>query len=168
MVKLGPMALFSSFQLTSSSGKHLEDISHAHIFSLMYKLITSAKDSDDLSIGFDRDRNRRRNKLTNNKNVKSTYHLRKMLRNVFGFREQQEKVTYGLGYEITLTRYKDDAVLQKAIALAEARIKIDQTHWYVPHYKPSIQPQSILSKRILSKTPTELRYIERSVYERSK
>ena len=41
-----------------SSGKHLEDISHAHIVSLMYKLITSAEDTDDLSIGFDRDSKR--------------------------------------------------------------------------------------------------------------
>ena len=41
-----------------SSGKHLQDISHAHIVSLLYKLITSARGSDDLSIGFDRDRGR--------------------------------------------------------------------------------------------------------------
>ena len=42
--------------------------------------------------------------------------------------------------------------------------KIDHFHWYVPHYTPSIQQQSILSKQILSKTPTELRYVERSVF----
>ena len=53
MVNLGPIFLFSRFNLTTSSGKHLEDISHAHIISLLYTLITSAKDSDDLSIGFD-------------------------------------------------------------------------------------------------------------------
>ena len=39
---LGPSVLFSNFKLTTSSGKHLEDISHAHIVFLMYKLITSA------------------------------------------------------------------------------------------------------------------------------
>ena len=53
LVNLGPIALFSNFKLTTSSGRHLEDISHAHLISLMYKLITSSKDSDDLSIGFD-------------------------------------------------------------------------------------------------------------------
>ena len=36
----------------------------------MYKLITSSKGSDDLSIGFDRDRTRRRNELTNKKILK--------------------------------------------------------------------------------------------------
>ena len=54
LVNLGPIALFSNFKLTTSSGKHIEDISHAHLVSLMYKLITSSKGSDDLSIGFDR------------------------------------------------------------------------------------------------------------------
>ena len=36
LVNLGPIALFS-YKLTTSSGKHIEDISHAHIVSLMYK-----------------------------------------------------------------------------------------------------------------------------------
>ena len=35
LVNLAPIALFSIFKLTMSSGKHLEDISHAHLVSLM-------------------------------------------------------------------------------------------------------------------------------------
>ena len=70
LVNLGPIALFSNFKLTTNSGKHLEHISHAHLVSLMYKLITSSKDSDDLSIGFDHGRNRRRDELALNKNKK--------------------------------------------------------------------------------------------------
>ena len=31
LVYLGPFALFSNYKLTTSSGKHLEDTSHAHI-----------------------------------------------------------------------------------------------------------------------------------------
>ena len=76
LVNLGPIALFGNFKLTISSRKHLEDISHAHIVSLMYKLITCAEDSDGLSIRFDRDRNRRRTELTNNKNIKAKFHVR--------------------------------------------------------------------------------------------
>ena len=49
---------------------------------------------------------------------------------------------------------------------AVATIKIDHIHWHIPHYTPSIQIQGFLSKQILSKTPTELRYIERSVFMR--
>ena len=59
LVNLGPIALFSNYKLGTSPGKHLENIDHAHIVSLMYKLLTSSRGSDDLSIGFDRDRNRR-------------------------------------------------------------------------------------------------------------
>ena len=61
LVILGLVALFSNYMLTTSSGKHLKEVSHAHIVNLMYKLITTAKGCDDLSIGFDRDRTRRRN-----------------------------------------------------------------------------------------------------------
>ena len=87
-----------------------------------------------------------------------------MLRDVFGSAEHQEKATYGLGYKLTLTRNKDEAVIDKVSGIADARIKIDHIHWYVPHYKPSIQQQSFLSKHLLSETPTELRYVERSVF----
>ena len=113
LVNLGSIAFFSNFKLSTSSGKHLEDISHAHMNSLMYKIITSAKDSDDVSIGFDRDRNRRRTELTNNKNIKRKFHVEIMLKDVFGFAEGQEKATYVLGYKLTLKRNKDDVALQK-------------------------------------------------------
>ena len=125
--------------MTTSSGKHLEDISHAHIVSLKYKLITIAKDSDVLSIGSDRDRNGTKNELTKNKNVKDKFYVRNMLKDVFGFAENQEKATYGLGYKLTPTRNEDDDVLQKAVSLAEARNKIDHIQWYVTHYRPSTQ-----------------------------
>ena len=161
---MGPVALFSNLKLTTSSGKHLEDISHAHLVSLMYKLITSSKDSNDLSIGFDHSRNRRRDELALKKYIKGKYHVKIMLKDVFGFAEHQQKATYGLGYKLTLTRNKVDAVIDKANAIADARIRIDHIHWYVPHYTPSIQQQSTLSKQILSRTPTELRYVERSVF----
>ena len=91
-----------------------------------------------------------------------------MLKDVFSVGEYQEKATYGLGYKLTLTRIKDDAVIDKAAGIADARIKIDHFRWYVSHYIPPIQQQTIQSKQSLSRTPTELRYIERFVcYERS-
>ena len=38
LVNIGPVALFGNYKLTTSSGKHLEDFSHAHIVSLLYSL----------------------------------------------------------------------------------------------------------------------------------
>ena len=102
--------------------------------------------------------------MTNNKNVKGKDHLRIMLKDVFGFGECQEKAIYGLGCKVTLTRNKDEAVIDKVAGIADARIRIDLVHRYVAHYTPSIQQHGILSKQNLSKTPTELRYVERSVF----
>ena len=138
--------MLSNFELTTSSSKHIENISHAHIVFLMYKLLTSSTSSDDLSINFDRDRNMRPDELTKNKNIKSKYHLTIKLKDVFGFAEGQEKATCGLGYKLTLTEDKNGAALGKAPVIADARIKNDNIHWYVPHYTPSIQQQGILSK----------------------
>ena len=56
LVNQGPIAFFSNYKLTTSSGKHLEDFSQAHNVILKYKVITSAKKTDNLSFGFDRDR----------------------------------------------------------------------------------------------------------------
>ena len=164
LVNLGPIALFSNYKLTTSSGKHLENIDHAHIVSLMYKLLTSSKGSDDLSISFDRDRGRRQRELTNNKTQKGKYHVRIYLKDVFGFAEYQEKATYGLGYKLTLTRNTDNAVLNRGNAINNGKIKINAIEWYVPHYTPSMQQQAILSKQFINKTPRQIQYPERSVF----
>ena len=59
LVNLGRIALLSNYKLTTTSGKHLEEISHAHNVSLIYKLVTSSRGSDDFSIGFHRSRDAR-------------------------------------------------------------------------------------------------------------
>ena len=164
LVNLGPIALFSNFKLTTSSGKHLEEISHAHIVSLMYKLLTSSKDSDDLSIGFDRNRGRRKSELSNNKNIKGKYHMRIYLKDISGFAEHQEKGTYGLGYKLTLTGKSHNAALNKTNATAIGKIKINSLDWYVPHYTASLKEQGISMKQIQDKIPTELQYVERSLF----
>ena len=47
LLDLDAIALFSrNILMIIISGNHLEDISHAHIVSLMYELKTSAKDTD--------------------------------------------------------------------------------------------------------------------------
>ena len=102
--------------------------------------------------------------MTNIKTQKEKFHVRIYLKDVFGFAEYQEKATYGLGYKLTLTRNSDNAVLNKGNATNNGKIKINAIEWYVPHYTPSMQQQSILSKQILNKTPTEIKYPERSVF----
>ena len=130
----------------------------------MCEKLTSSRSNDDLIIGLDQDRNRRQDELTWSKNLDGKYQDRFMLKDMFGFAKHQEKTTYGIGYNLTLTWNKNEAALHKAVAFVEARVKIDRLHWYVPHYTPSIQQQGILAKQVLSKTPTEIRYIQRAVF----
>ena len=99
LVRLGPFALFTSHKLPCSSGELLEEISQAHIVDLMYKLISTAKSTDDLFIGFDRERGRRQRELINNKIQKGNYQLRFVFKDVLGFSEHQEKAIYGLAYK---------------------------------------------------------------------
>ena len=54
--------------------------------------------------------------------------------------------------------------MNKDNAINLGRIKINGIEWYVPHYTPSMQQQTILSKQIINKTPTEIKYPERSVF----
>ena len=140
----GPVALFSKYKLQSSSGKHIEVINHAQVVCLMYKLVTSARNTDDLSIGFDRDRGRRQRELTKNKNIKVKYHVKIMLKDIFGFSEHQEKSTYGLGYQLTLTRNSDNAVLNEGNAINDAKNKINSIDWFVPHCTPSLAQEKTL------------------------
>ena len=152
LVNLGAIVVFSSFQMTTSKGKHLEDKSQVHIFSLMYKLLTSSRSSDDLFIEIDQDHGRRQQGLTNNKDIKGENHVKNMLKDVFGFAEHHKKATRGLGYKLTKRRINHEAP-----GIADARNKIDHLHWYTPNYTPSIQKQDILSEQNFSRTLTERR-----------
>ena len=88
--------------------------------------------------------------IASDKNIKDNYLLRFMLKDIFLFAEHQEKAFFGLGYKLTLTRTKNDAVIDKDADISDARFKIDQIHWFVPHYIPSFQQQGILSKQFFN------------------
>ena len=106
-----------------SSKQHLDDSNHAHIVSLMYKLLTSSTENDDLYMSFDGDQNRRRDKLTSNKNLKGKSNLRIKLFDVFRFSESQEKVTYGLGDKVTLTNNEDEVGFDKTVGIADVELR---------------------------------------------
>ena len=43
-----------------------------------------------------------------------------------------KKATYGLRQNLTLTKNKDEGVIDKVAGIADARIKNDHIHWDVP------------------------------------
>ena len=164
LVNLGAIALFSIYKLVTHPSKHLEEVTNAHPACLIYKVITSSKDSDDLCIGFDRDRGRRKNELTNNKNIKGKTPTRNYLKNIFGYAECQEKGTYGLGFRFILTRNTDNAVLNKGSAITSGRVEINSLDWYIPRYTVNLEEYTKLMTHINKKTPTLIHYAERSVF----
>ena len=160
---MGSIALFSIYKLTTNSGKHLENVDHAHIVSLMCKLLSSSRDSDDLSIGFDRSRDRRKRELPK-KTQKGKFHLRVYLKDIFGFAEYQKTRTFGLSYRLTLIRNTDNAILNENDTTNNAKLKTNGIGWYVPHYVPSLEEYNKLMHQISKKTPTNLQYPEKSVF----
>ena len=60
LVNLAQIALYSEHKMTTSSGKDLGRIDYAHVMSLLSKLLTSNKDSYDLSIGIDESNQKRK------------------------------------------------------------------------------------------------------------
>ena len=51
-------------------------------------------------------------------------------------------------------------------ATAIGKNKINSIEWYVPHHTASLKEKGILMKQITDKIPTELRYVERSVFKK--
>ena len=54
--------------------------------------------------------------------------------------------------------------MNKTNATPLGKVKISALDWYVPHYTASMSQQAVLSNQIVNKLPTELKYIERSVF----
>ena len=164
LVNFGPVALFSEVKLTTSSGKHLEKVDNLHPISLMYKLLTSNQQTSQLLYGFEESQATRRQELTTNKTEKGTFFVRIKLKDLFGFADQ-EKITYGLGYSLTLKRNNNNDPIIRDNGVDAAKIYIKDISWYIPHI-PSMENQQLVTDQILDKDPTELYYMERIVFRK--
>ena len=165
MVNFGPVALFSEAKLTTGSGKHLEKVDNLHPISLIYKLLTSTQQTSQLMSGFEESQATRRQELTNNKTEKGTFFVRIKLKDLFGFADQ-EKITYGLGYTLTLKRNNNNDPIIRDNGVDAAKKYIKDISWYIPHYVPSLENQQLVMDQILDKDPTELFYTERTVFRK--
>ena len=63
-----------------------------------------------------------------------------------------------------MTRNTDNAVLIKAAATNNAKVKINSLDWYIPHYTPNLEEYNKSMLQIKKNTPTLLHYPERSVF----
>ena len=137
----------------------------------MYNLTSSSRDSDDLSIGFNRSNGVRERELSNNKQTEGNFHVRNFLKDVFGLAAHHDSCTYGLGYKLTLQKNSYNHVLSHPAGANDAanfalagRVIIDDIRLYVPHYTPNISNQKLMLGYNVSKIPTEFSHIKRSSY----
>ena len=91
--------------------------------------------------------------------------MRIKFRDLFGFADQ-EKITYGLGYTLTLKQNTNNDAILTGNAVDDAKINIKDIAWYIPHYVPILENQQLAVDRILNKDPTELHYIEKVVFRK--
>ena len=169
LVKLGPIIFFNNYRITTSSGKEIEETDNGHVICLMYKLISSSRDSDDLSIGFHRSNEARETELTNKKATKGKYHVRICLKDIFGFAGHQDNCTYGLGYKFTLQKNSDNHLSSHSAGAKDAanlalagRVIVSDLNLHILHYTPNMSKQKLMLGHIVSKTPTEMSCIKRS------
>ena len=131
----------------------------------MYKLLTSTQQTSQLMYGFEESQATRRQKLTNNKTEKGTFFVRIKLKDFFGFADQ-EKITHGLGYSLTLKRINNNDPIIRDNGVDAAKIDIKDIVWYIPHYTPSMENQQLVMDQMLDKDSTEVFYTERTVLEK--
>ena len=91
--------------------------------------------------------------------------MRTKLKDLFGFPDQ-EKLTDGLGYTLTLKRNNSNDPIIRTAAVDAAKVVVKDISWYIPHYVPSIENQQLVLNQILKKDPTELHYTERTVFRK--
>ena len=115
--------------------------------------------------GFEENLSVRRQELTNNKNEKGTFFVRIKLKDLFGFADQ-EKITYGLGYTLTLKRNNNNDAILRSVGVDAAKVVFKDIGWYIPHYVPSLENQQFVMDQILNKDPTELSYTERIIFRK--
>ena len=121
----------------------------------MYKLLTSTQQTSQLMYGFEENTTIRRQKLSTNKTEKRTFFVRRKLKDLFGFADQ-EKITYGLGYALALKRYNNNDPIIRTAAADAAKVDVKDISWYFPHYVPNIANQKLVLNQVLNKDPTEL------------
>ena len=84
---------------------------------------------------------------------------------MFGFADQ-EKITYGLGYSLTLKRKNNNDPIIRDKGVDAAKTDIKDISFYIPHYTPSMENQQLVMDQILGKYPTEIFYTEELFLEK--
>ena len=62
-----------------------------------------------------------------------------------------------------MKRNMDNSVLSRNAGTVDGKIDIKDISWFIHHYNPSVIIQDLFNQQILTKMPTEIPYIKRSL-----
>ena len=104
----------------------------------MHKLSTSQQQTSELMYGFQESQATRRLELFTKKTEKGTFFVNNKPTDLFEFADQ-EKVTYGLGYTLTLKRNINKEPINRTAGVDAAKMVIKDIGWYIAHFTPSLE-----------------------------
>ena len=92
---------------------------------------------------------------------KGTFSFCILLKHIFGFCENYDKVVYGFKHTLTLIRKSDDDAVFRTNATAAGKIDLTKLSLFMPHVTPSFQELNNLTKLIESKVTVAVAFSSR-------
>ena len=96
--------------------------------------------------------------VINNPDPKGTFSFRVLLKHIFGFCEDYDKVVYGLKHTLTLTRNDVEDAIFRDNAADAGKITLSKISWFMPHVTPADKDKMELYKIIERKEELPVRY----------
>ena len=79
----------------------------------------------------------RRRCLVQSPTVKGTFSFRNPLKHIFGFREDYDKIVYGLKHRLTLVTKIDEDVIFRAAGAGSGKVSLHKMSWFLLHVNPA-------------------------------
>ena len=110
--------------------------------------------AQDTNVGFDV----RKKYIIDNSNPKGSFSFKILLKHIFRFCEDHNKVVYGFKHVLTLTRNDDDDAIFRANAADAGKIMLSKISWFMPHVTPADKDKMELYKIIERKEKLPVGY----------
>ena len=134
--------------------KYPDDISKSKGLNQSWYKDTSAGASLANNLGF----KIRHEYIINNSNPKGSFGFKVLLKHIFGFCEDYDKVVYGFKHELTLTRNNDNDAIYKNGGVDRGKITLSKISWFMPHVMPADREKMELYKIIERKEKLPVGY----------
>ena len=96
--------------------------------------------------------------IINNSDPKGSFSFRILLKHIFGFCEDYDKVVYGFKHALALTRTGDHNAIFRANGVDPGKITLSKISWFMPHVMPADKDKMELYKIIERKEKVPVGY----------